>query len=377
MNINIEKSKIAIILLAYADFESLELALAAYSKFINDNQKIFILQNGRGSYDCERTYKVAKRYESLYPKNITVVDWISPDVPYKSIKSLLQSEVMKDFDYICKVDDDAFPLTEDWLEKLISCYEKSYEIHGENLAYVTSLVNNNPWGFKEILKIMNLDEQYFKKIAREHKVGAPDTDAIETHKIIPANIIYTGWCGTIWGNPYISRWLHENTTFFPMKMVEATKDLGYKEVDSNYRYSINCMFFNKKLWFDIDDTGKDDELMCLKYCRTNNKKIIADLSNPFIHLFFYSQRDENKDLLPKLREIYSNFLNLPYPISMCPLKEYENENRLRFIENIYLKQNFNVKRNIKLLEKIFSIKNRGQHKVLTILGIKIKIKRGV
>ena len=69
------KKKLAIVILAYADYESLELALATHSKFsVNHGVPIFILQNGRGTYDCERTYAVAKRYQQLFPKIIKVID---------------------------------------------------------------------------------------------------------------------------------------------------------------------------------------------------------------------------------------------------------------------------------------------------------------
>jgi hypothetical protein len=34
----------------------------------------------------------------------------------------------------------------------------------------------------------------------------------------------------------------------------------------------------------------------------------------------------------EIRRYYQDRLDLPFPISLCPLKEYENENRLRFLE---------------------------------------------
>ena len=89
------KNKTAIVILAYADFESLEISLACHSRFLDSNSKIFILQNGRGTYDCERTYNVAKRYEILYPNNIEVVDDIPPQRPYYAIKQLLDSDRLK------------------------------------------------------------------------------------------------------------------------------------------------------------------------------------------------------------------------------------------------------------------------------------------
>ncbi len=51
-----------------------------------------------------------------------------------------------------------------------------------------------------------------------------------------------------------------------------------------------------------------------------------------IHLFFFSQRDECKDMLEKIRAYYTNFLKLPFPISICDNRLIEIENRLRFIE---------------------------------------------
>ena len=327
--------KTAIILLAYADFEAMEISLANYAKLMKPEYKMFILQNGRGTYDCERTYRVAKRYENLYPQNIKVIDTIPPQKPYFAIKELLNSEEMKEFDYICKVDDDVFPLNCNWLEKMIECYKKSKDKYGDDLGYVTGLVNNNPWGFKETLEIFNLEKEYFEKFAQSHIVGAYD-DSDEPVRIAEKDEIYTGWGGTIWRNPYISRWLHKKTTFYPEKFVKLTKDLGFKEVDNTKRYSINCMLFEKDMWNRIEADSDDDEFLFLKYCRENNKKIVSDLSNPFVHLCFFTQREENRDLLPKIRKFYEKYLDLPFPISMCPNKEYENENRLRFLESTLL-----------------------------------------
>lgn len=391
----IDRNKVAVVMLAYADFEAMEIALAAYSKFIKEGLNFYILQNGRGTYDCERTYKLAKRYEQLFPEIVRVVDWIEPGNPYASIKTLLDSEEFSKYDYICKVDDDVFPLHENWLEKLIECYENSYEKYVNHLGYVTSLVNNNPWGFKETIEIFNLKEEFFAKIARKHFVG-DRCDEIEPYTIVLPNEIYTGWAGTVWANPYISRWLHKNTTFFPEKFLQLTENLQYKEVNNKQRYSINCMFFEKKFWKQMNlSSNGDDEFMALKYCRDNDLKIIADLSNPFIHLCFFTQREENRDLLPLIRNIYEKFLNLQYPIAVCPNKEYENENRLRFIEQNYMKflkeqelikiENQKKQELIQMekqkviqykpLERIFSVKNHSVYKVITILGVKIKIKR--
>lgn len=155
MNIEEIRKKTAIVILAHSDYESLELALATHSKFLPDTipedgnnshpSKIFILQNGRGTYDTERTLQVALRYQTLFPHNIEVVTDIPPGIAYFSIEKLLYSQKFANYEYIVKLDDDVLVLTENWLDELISCYISSYKRYGDKLAYVTSLVNNNPY----------------------------------------------------------------------------------------------------------------------------------------------------------------------------------------------------------------------------------------
>lgn len=272
------KEKTAIVLLAYADYESLELTLAAYASFIKNDEKLFILQNGRGTYDCERTYRVAKRYASLYPRNIEVVDDIPQGYPYYSIKTLLASERMKKYDYICKVDDDCFPLTRTWFDDLCTCYEDSAKTYGDSLGYVTSLVNNNPWGFDKILDIFEKREEFFNVYAREHKAGGK---GYGTERIYGKNEIHAGCCGTVWGNAYISRWVHRFSTMAPEEYVKRTTDLGYAEVDNTKRYSINCMLFRKEFWNAIDMDSHDDEHQCFMYCKEHGKKNHRQHEHPY------------------------------------------------------------------------------------------------
>lgn len=324
--------KLAIVLLCYADFESLEISLAAYTKFLPKDTKLFILQNGRGSYDCERTYRVAQRYANLFPENIVVVDWIKPQRPYRAIKELLNSDIMKPYEYICKVDDDVFPLTEDWLEKLKRCYISNYKKYGEKLAYVTSLVNNNDFGFQNILKnSKKLHDDYFQNLARNHVCGLPN-DSLYPYKIVNKNEIHPYAFGTVWRYPYISRWIHKNTTLDVENFISICSNLKDIEFPCEERYSINCMLFKKNFWNEIDIGHDDDEYQTQIFCKKHQAKVIACLTVPMVHLFFFTQREENKDLIPIIREYYQKRLDIPFPISICPQKEYENENRLRFIE---------------------------------------------
>lgn len=336
-------NKTAIVILAYADFESLEISLAMHCKYNSHNADIFILQNGRGTYDCERTYRVAKRYEALYPKQIKVVDWIKPQKAYYSIKELLDSELMSKYEYICKIDDDTFPLTESWLNDLCKCYEDSYSKYKENLSYVTGLVNNNCWGFARLIKIMGIENEYFKEYSRFHYVGIENyyCGIGNNLELLDNTKISDTACGTIWRNAYISRWIHNKTTLNHLEYIKRTSNKGYEEIDNAKRYSINCILFKKEFWNDIynNEFNDDDEHSCLLYSYNNNKKIICNLEVPFVHLFYFTQREENKDLIPIIRDYYSKVINAPYPISICVNKEQENENRLRFLESIIDKNN--------------------------------------
>ncbi|MBQ8251082.1 MAG: hypothetical protein IJY92_04125 [Alphaproteobacteria bacterium] len=81
-------SKTAIVILSCEDYESLEISLPNYLEMTPPDVHFFILQNGFGTYDKNRTLKVAQRISDLYPSRVTVVDWILEDKPYKAIKNL-------------------------------------------------------------------------------------------------------------------------------------------------------------------------------------------------------------------------------------------------------------------------------------------------
>lgn len=340
------KKHLAVVILSYSDYESLELALAAHSKFfdLDDEVKFYILQNGRGTYDCERTLKVALRFQDLFPQKIKVITDISPKIPYFAIQELLHKPWFSDVDYIIKLDDDVFPLTPNWITQLCKCYSDSYQIYGDSLAYVTSLVNNNPYGFRKTLEILGLQEEFFNKVARDHFVGFSAEDPYSPYRILPKDQISTGGGGTIWRYPYIARWLHKQTTLNVENFVNSTSNLGYEKLNSKERYSINCLLFKKNFWDDIRGrlADTDDELLCQKYFIHNKKEIVANLAVPMVHLFFYTHREENKDLIDTIREYYEPRWNLPYPISINTNRTVELENRLRFLENKFTRKSISI-----------------------------------
>lgn len=325
---NLQNKKIAILMLACKDYEATELSLACHMSYGNPDIPFFILQNCRGSYDAERTLQVAKRYQSLYPKQIRVIENIGPAYPYKSISELLSSDEFKEFDLICKVDDDAFPITPGWIDDLLSLWNQKYEEHGDRLAYVTPLINNNCWGFPETLKAMRLEEKYFEVYARDHYAGAGNDK-----KIHPAAEIVTGTDGTIWQLPYLARWIHEETTLKPDNFINATRSLTATEIPSTDRYSIGCVLFEKDFWQKINDGGRDDEHMMHQYCRNNELLIFCQRSIPFAHMAYFNQREENRDIVADAQKIYQKRLSLPYPIGLRKTPELEIEARLRWLES--------------------------------------------
>lgn len=334
MNVNDFKKRTAIVILAYADFESLELALATHAKFsTTSGVDIYILQNGRRTYDCERTYEVAKRYQQLFPKQIKVIDNIPPGIPYFSLKALFDSSLFERYDYIIKLDDDVLVLTPDWTDKLCETYINNFNIYGDKLAYVTSLVNNNPYGFKKIIEYSpELSEEYFSTIAREHFVGCSINNNFAPYRIIEKNRIVAGSNGTIWGTPGLVRWLHKKTTLVPARYIEFAQTLQPEFVNNKERYSINCMLFAKGFWNSIGNGENDDEHMVHHYCLKHNLFICSNLQIPMIHLAFFIQRDEVRELMDSIRNTYRDFLKLPFNLEICANRLIEIENRLRFIE---------------------------------------------
>lgn len=337
------KNQTALILLAHSDYESLEITLANYGERLkNTTAKMFILQNGRDTYDAERTLRVARRYEKLYPRHFQVIDSIRPQKPYFAIRELIDSDLLADYHYICKVDDDVFPLTDDWLDKLCQLFYEQVAKNGERLGFVTGLINNNPYGFQKLIASdRTLADKYFHNYAREHVCGV--TTHIGESDIVSPNQIKAGMKGTIWGYPYLARFIHEELSLQPDRFRQLVAHYPNDFLPSEERYSIGCILFDKASWHLIrmprlrkiyhwtkDD---DDEYLWHYYAQKNQLLLPISLSTPFVHIHFFTQREENRDLIPRFREVYTRWLGINYPIAINTDKDLENENRLRYLEH--------------------------------------------
>jgi hypothetical protein len=321
--------RVAIVMLACSDYEAMELALACHAAHLPAETPLFILQNCRGTYDSERTLMAARRFARLHPGRVEVVEDIPPAPPYRSLATLLASERLAPFDLICKVDDDAFPIAPGWLERLLAAYDTAAR-DPRPLAYTTPLINNNTWGFGATLDALGLREAYSREAAIRHVVGAGN--AIAPHRVVEPDEIVGGTNGTIWGYPHIARWLHERTTLDPDRLLAATAALPDCDVPSEERYSIGCILFRRTLWPEIDDGGSDDEHMFHQHCRRTGARIVCAQSVPFVHLAYFSQREENRDLVPRARALYEQRLGLRWPIALRASRELEIEARLRYLE---------------------------------------------
>lgn len=320
-------SRIAIVMLACRDYEAMEIALACHAAFLPDGIRLFVLQNCRGCYDSERTLEVARRYAALLPGRIVAVDSIPPGPAYRSIATLLASPLLADHELICKVDDDAFPVAPGWLDELTRCWDRQVATGDRPLAYVTPLINNNCWGFPETLDALGLREEFLRDVGREHLAGVR-----ETTRLVAASFVDGGGHGTIWRYPHLARWIHERTTLDPDRFVAATKGLSDIEVPGEERYSIGCILFRRTLWHAVDDGGTDDEHMLHEHCRRTGDRIVCARSVPFVHLSYFTQREENRDLIDPIRATYEPRLRHPFPIAGRRDRIRELESRLRWME---------------------------------------------
>lgn len=303
---------LAVVMLACRDYKAMEVALDCHMKYSDPNVSYFILQNCFEDQNAIKTLQVARRYQMLYPRRITVIDALGQRRPYFNIKRLLQSKELAKFDYILKVDDDAFPIAPNWLEELMECWTASEKIHGNRLAYVTPLINNNCWGFKRVMEILNLEEEYFAHVAYEIRVGAGS--ASNPYRTLAPTQIETGANGTIWASPRVARWLHEKTTLKPKLFIDGCAGLGACNVPAAERYSIAAILFSKPLWVKMSNGGRDDEHMLHQYCAQNNLTIICQQSVPFVHLNYFTHRSENQDIVDLARDIYLQFAGIEHPI---------------------------------------------------------------
>lgn len=294
----IDTRNTAILILTCNDFEALEITLNQVLKTTPKDVKIYLLSNCKGlpgADVCEQINSIAAHAQ--YGRIVS----INPgkcQPAYFGIRDAIRDHIKEE--YIIKLDDDVFPVAENWFQELTACYEAH---QGPSLAYVSGMVNNNPYGFAQLVQLPALKDSYAKAMPFLHQAGlfAPGYQKIRINK--PGEADPGGW-GTVWQFPQLARWIHNETTLQPDRYISLIRDLPDASFDVSVRYSINVMLFQREFWEKIAGSGSDDEEMINKYCYEHNMEVFISQKTPFVHMYFGPQRKFLLDMPSSIRKIY-------------------------------------------------------------------------
>jgi hypothetical protein len=291
-----KKSERALIILTSYDFESLQLTFKSLEHTLDQDEKIVVILNGCNSLASAIVERISRAWAARLPSYRFVVRPLcSGAKAFYAIREILDCyEPLKNVNYICKIDDDIIPIKNGWLDRLDSAYRELSE--GNDLAFTTGLINNNCWGFNELLDIFNRRQEF--KAMFNYK-----TYYSRTRLHFEAGDVNNGSFGTIWQEPYLAWWVHQWTSLDIENYVNKTMSLMPKLIPADVNYSIGCIFFKKQFWLDLDNEKYnsifDEEIIHLT-CQNDQKFKWAVMSEPILHLFYYNQRIANRDILESI-----------------------------------------------------------------------------
>lgn len=329
--------KRAVVLLAAYDAASLYLTLKALDHTLSRDEMVVIILNGKRGVRSAFVEDIARNWAQGNSNRFVVRPLNYGNDPYNSIKEIiLEFEPLQRKEFICKIDDDLIPLKKGWLDNLYYTYlEREKE---SKVGFVTSLINNNAWGFQELIRIFNKEEEY-KEIMNYSSTSGEG--------VVKAGHISNGVNGTIWQYPYLAKWCHGWTLLDIQNYLSKTESLLSKEISLDTHYSIGCIFFRKDLWLDVEKINKIvnfDELAIHMYCKQNSLKKIAVMNEPMGHLYYFVQRKANSTIFPLFAESLSEYWK---DDSFFLYPKYDNETLLSmYFEEFSMSsifQNFSVK----------------------------------
>lgn len=301
----INYSERALIVLTSYEFESLQLTLNALNYTLDPEERIVIILNGKPNYAGAIAERISREWAAQDHSHRFVVRPLSSGgKAYWAIKEILeQFEPLKYTKYICKIDDDIIPLRKKWMDHLADIYS-TLDNSDKKIGFVTGLINNNNWGFAELIDIFDKRTEY-EQISNYNNIAG--------QRIIKEKEVANGAFGSVWKNPYLAWWIHQWTSLCPNEFINRTANLGLKEILPDIHYSIGCIFFEKSFWLEpeIPDNKETafDELMLHQLCIQANLQKWAVMNKPIIHLFYYTQRLPNKDILLPITNSLSTFFN--------------------------------------------------------------------
>lgn len=184
---------------------------------------------------------------------------------------------------------------------------KSIMLKRKSVSGVIGLINNNCWGFAELIKIFGKENEYahmfnYTSLAGDHS----------ERKVAPGKIDI-GSGGTVWQYPYLAWWIHQWTSNAISEFIDKTNGLALQQVLPSVHYSIGCIYFEKEYWLSMEPQrfkSTFDELLLHKYCEQDQKEKWVVMDEPMIHLFYRTQRQANqvilKDILPELAKHFND-----------------------------------------------------------------------
>lgn len=297
---------IVVLVLASDAYESLQITLRSLDHTLINKEKVVIILNGTNSLNSRITEYIAQKWcMQNAASRFAVRPLCAPAKPFFAIKEVIaNSEHFKDAEYICKIDDDIIPLKKNWVQTLANYYISLSR--KTDVGFVTGLINNNCWGFKELVSIYNKKSDYEK--IHSHKTIA----GWQGVRTVKPGEIDDGDFGTIWHYPYIARWMHEWTSFQIHDFLQATAGLPVKEVPLETYYSIGCILCKKQFWLDlneVDYSSEIDERIVHRKCLENKWQKWAVMNEPVIHLFYNNHKIINLDILEPISQALANHFN--------------------------------------------------------------------
>jgi len=286
------KRKRAVVVLTCFDFESLQLTLISLENTLRQDDIVVIILNGINSLASSKVERISRKWaESNTQSRHVVRPLCSGAKAYFSIREILTHyEPLRTVDFICKIDDDVIPLKRGWLDSLEEAYLKKYS--NGNVGFTTGLINNNNWGFNELLDIF--DKRACFERMFNYKFRGSTANNFQT------SVLNNSGFGTIWQEPFLAWWVHQWTSLNIDKYISLTQNLDVMEIPEKTLYSIGCIFFEKNFWLELDHekekTSLDEELLHRK-CEKERRLKLAVMNQPMIHLFYFNQRIANRDIL--------------------------------------------------------------------------------
>lgn len=302
------KSERALVILAAFDFESLQLTLQSLEHTIDRDETVVVILNSKGTLPAARVERVARAWAAKnhqYRHVVRPINAGSP--PFDAFTETFKNfEPFKKVKYICKIDDDLIAIRKGWLDRLATVYEDLSK--SKKIGFVTGLINNNNWGFKQLVEVFGKKDEYGRIMNYDYISGN------KNEKRIPAGEIDDNIAGTMWQSPYAAWWVHQWTSNNLHEYVSKTESLGLKQIPFDVHYSIGCIYFERDYWLSLDwkfyHTRFDEGIVHLN-TRDNQLEKWAVMSEPMIHLFYSNQRIVNHDLVESFTKSLADFYQDP------------------------------------------------------------------